>query len=78
MWFWNRCEIYCGNSMKIFSELRDVLSINALRYDYKIKYNGSRRYGTFGENPDYSYQYYLYVHKKDYDQADYMINHKNT
>lgn len=76
MWIWNRREIYYGYSMKTFSELRDCLAFNKLRYDYKIRTSGNSRFGHLGENMEYNQQYYLYVHKKDYDNAVYFINKK--
>ena len=32
------------------------------------------RTGTFGQNMDLNYEYIIYVHKKDYEKATYVIN----
>ena len=36
---------------------------------------GSQRatWGSIGENLDYAYQYYIYVHKNDYEEAAYLL-----
>lgn len=79
MWFWNRIEIYCGYSLKEFSDLRTSLASNGIRYDYKmINRNKSRaRVGTLGQNPHYDTLYYLYVHRKDYECAMYCTSQKD-
>ena len=74
----NRREIYTGFSMEEFAKMREILSSNQIKYSVKV-FNpnyGSRESGrgTFGENPNYFYQYYIYVHKKDYEEACYHIN----
>ena len=75
IFFWNRKEVYFGTSMEKFSEVRSLLSINKIKYSYKVINNsssfGSNRghTGTFGQRIEYSYQYYVYVHKNDYEDA---------
>ena len=32
------------------------------------------RTGSFGQNMDLNYEYRIYVHKKDYENAKYLIN----
>ena len=61
--------------------MRDILSQNGI--DYIVKTTnlqtapilGNRRAhtGSFGINPDYSYEYKIYVHKKDYVKAVSLI-----
>ena len=72
---WNRREVYVGNSLKRFNEECNILSLNGIKYDYRVVDNngssflgGSRRArtGTFGENMEISKTYYIYVHKDDY------------
>jgi hypothetical protein len=79
---WNRKEVFIGNSLQEFNEVRDKLSSNRLKYVYKIvdstspSYFGSSnraRMGTYGVNMDYTKTYYLYVHKKDYDMAQAFV-----
>lgn len=75
MFFWNRVEIYCGYSYQEFIELRNALMDAHLRYDYRfVNHNKKNR---FGGNQKYSTMYYLYVHKKDYEQAMYLTSNRN-
>ena len=71
--FWNRKEVFMGNSMKRLSEVRSILSVNKIEYMYKIvslNQGVTRgRTGTLGVNMDYLNTYYVYVHKKDYTNA---------
>jgi len=75
--FWNRKEVYMGNSLERFYEARQRLEDNGIKYDYKLVSNNSAslfgssrsQFGSFGENLQLSTMYYLYVHKKDYDYA---------
>ncbi len=81
MWFWNRIEVYCGYSLTEFSELRDILASKGLNYSYRLVNRSSSasfasnraRSGTFGQNPALDTQYYLYVHKKDYENAMFYL-----
>lgn len=78
--FWNRKEVFMGNSMQRLSEVRTILSTNKIKYEYKVVSLNQGvprgRTGTFGENMDYLYTYYIYVHKKDYANA-YSVLQKN-
>ena len=71
--FWNRKEVFMGNSMQRLSEVRNILSTNKIKYKYKVVSLNQGvprgRTGTFGENMDYLNTYYIYVHKKDYANA---------
>lgn len=72
MLFWNRVEIYCGFSLKEFSELRNALAAQGIRYDYRIVNNSptsNRILFSMGTDLKYQSMYYLYVHHKDYDRA---------
>ncbi|VYU56120.1 hypothetical protein [Clostridium tertium] len=79
---WNRKEIYYGFSLEQFSNIRSILSQNRIRYDVRTisrtssKSLGSTRgfIGSFGENPNLAYEYYIYVHKDDYSKALVAIN----
>lgn len=79
---WNRKEVFVGNSLQKFTEVRDTLSSNEIKYKYKVvdstspSYFGSSnraRTGTFGVNMDYTKTYYIYVHKNDYDNAQALL-----
>lgn len=78
--FWNRREVYMGFSLQKFSEIKDILLANNIKYDYKVINNISgntrARFGSFGMNSKYEYEYYLYVHKNDYDYAFAKISGK--
>jgi hypothetical protein len=84
MWFWNRAEVYLGWSLEEFSKMKSLLVDNYIKYDYKVVDNSSygvsnRRasgMGTFGENSKFRVQYYLYVYKKDYERAQYILSRK--
>ncbi|HZX21111.1 MAG TPA: hypothetical protein VFF25_01845 [Clostridia bacterium] len=78
----NRKELYMTFSMEEQSNIRQVLSQNNI--DYYIKtinrmspslLGSSRgRRGSFGQNMSLNYEYIIYVHKRDYDTAKYIIN----
>jgi hypothetical protein len=71
--FWNQKEIFMGNSLKKFSEVRAVLSANKIKYKYKVVSQNQGmnrgRTGIFGENMKYSNTYYIFIHNRDYDIA---------
>lgn len=79
MLFWNKVEIYCGFSLKEFSELRNSLAVEGIRYEYKlVQLNNNRaRLGSLGQNPQFDTQYYLYVHQKDYHNAMHLTSNRN-
>lgn len=85
MFVWNRKEIYNGFSIKEFNRLRDILSEKGIQYDYRTVnrstssgFGSTRgRMGSIGENLNYSYEYYIYVHKNNYDNAVFAINTYN-
>lgn len=79
MLFWKKVEIYCGYSLKEFTELRDALAVKNIPYDYKIVnlFERSKRSGHIRLNPDYNEMYYLYVHLKDYDKAMFCTSNRH-
>lgn len=79
---WNRKEVFVGNSLERFNEVRYKLSSNGINYEYKVvdstspSYFGSSnrtRTGTFGVNMNLAKTYYLYVHKSDYNNAQALL-----
>jgi len=82
LFIWNRKEIYNGFSIKEFNRIKDILSQKGIKYDYKTVnlkssslFDSTRgRVGSMGENLDASYEYYLYVNKKEYDEAIFAIS----
>ena len=75
--FFNRKELLITVDMSRRSNVCDILSDNGI--DYKIKVTNLQsasafssmrgRRGSFGINQNYSYEYKVYVHRKDYDYA---------
>lgn len=77
LWFWNKQEIYMGYCMEKFRAVRTCLEEEKIKYDYKVinrnepSVLGSNRgrSGSFGIPTEMMYTYYIYVNKKDYEQA---------
>lgn len=75
--FWNRREVFVGQSMEKFSQVRQILSSKGIKYTYKVLNRNTsgltggtrRRTGTFGQSNMAQYMYYVYVHRKDYEMA---------
>ncbi|MDD3174548.1 MAG: hypothetical protein PHF63_12970 [Herbinix sp.] len=81
MLFWNRVEIYCGYSLKDFSELRNVLAYHNIKYDYKLVNNNKMnriRHGNLTAFTNHETLYYLYVNHKDYDHAMFITSNRNS
>lgn len=76
----NRKELCSVFSMNEQVNIREALSRNNIKYHIRTINNMSRsgstrgRSGSFGQNMDLNYQYIFYVHKRDYDEARYVIN----
>ena len=75
----NRRELITTFSMDAQAGIRGILSQNGI--DYRVKTNSHPsgsctrgRTGSFGQNADYAYQYTIYVHRNDYEKAQYLIN----
>lgn len=78
----NRKELLTTWSMEEQIRVREVLAKNGI--DYRIRTvnpsarstaasSGRSRMGSCGVNSDCAYQYYIYVHRRDYDRARAMI-----
>ncbi len=73
MMFWNRREVYMGFSMEQMGLVRQTLADNDIEYTYRVVNNGMSR--TFSaQNPNFICQYYVYVHKKDFEKAQAVLN----
>lgn len=78
----NRKELIVTMEINRQSEVRDILSQNGIDYTVKttnlqsspILGNRRGRVGNFGINQDYSYEYKIYVHKKDFEKAVCLIH----
>ena len=76
-----RKELLITFDVKHQNHIRDILSANGIKYAVKVTnrqnaaiLGSSRaRTGSFGVNTDMSYEYKIYVHKKDYDNAMRLI-----
>jgi hypothetical protein len=63
--------------MKHQENVRDILDANGIKYTIKVTnrqnaavLGSSRaRVGSFGMHPDLAYEYKIYVHRNDYDNA---------
>ena len=78
----NRTELLVTFSMEEQNRVCSILAVNGI--DYRIKTvnpsarsyiggSGRGRSGSFGINNDAAYQYYIYVHSKDYERAKHLI-----
>ena len=72
-----RKELLITLDMKRQANVRDILTANGIDYTVKVTnlenatvIDSSRaRIGSFGTNQNSAYEYKIYVHKKDYDNA---------
>lgn len=78
----NRKELILTWEMKKQLEIRNILSANNIDYTISVKnmldrnsFGRSARshYGSMGINAECLYEYKIYVNKKDYEQAVYLI-----
>ena len=80
--FWNREVIYKGSSKKRYDEIINILTINNIKYDYKIENKNSSKgplidkmmIGSLQKSEDFSFEYIIYIDKKDYGLAEYLIS----
>ena len=80
--FFNSESLWIGFEMDRFNQIRDVLDNNSIPYKYKVKNHlgqfsgrgtirGSK--GSFGNSTEQMYQYEIFVYKKDFEQAKFVI-----
>lgn len=85
IFIWNRKEVYNGFSMEEFNRVKDILSAKEIQYNFRTVNrttssgfdNTREKVGSMGENIKYSYEYYIYVNKSNYDDALFAINNYN-
>ena len=74
----NRKELITTMDMQRQANIRSVLSANGIAYTVRTEnLQGSSAFGgrsrghsgSFGVDPTYSYEYHIYVHKNDYENA---------
>ena len=73
-------ELLVTSSMEQKSKALDILSRNKIKYYLKTKDNfdggfssGRRDLGSFGMDASVRYTYYIYVSKKDYGEAEFLL-----
>lgn len=57
------------------SKVRVLLAEHHIPYYVRTINQQDHRQRTLGINSDYDYEYIIYVHKKDYPEAMYILNH---
>ena len=73
----NRKELLITLDVKRYGDVRDILSANGINYTVKVTnrqaaavVGSSRaRVGSFGANQSFAYEYKIYVHNNDYENA---------
>ena len=82
MTIFNRKLLFQTFSLKIQAQIREALNANGIEYKIKTRSMSgpalfSSRHantGTFGMNMDCNYEYLIYVHKDDFEKAEYLLN----
>jgi len=64
--FWNRYEVWFGQSIENFKNARDILADNNIKYRFRITTRGAIGGRVLRT-------YYLYVHKKDAEEAEFLL-----
>lgn len=81
----NRKEVCITYDMKRQAEVRDILQGAGMDYVIRTKNRtgsafvrgGTRAYtGSFGRDQMMDYEYHIYVHKDDYEEAMHLIREK--
>lgn len=82
----NRKVIFSSFSMEKQAMVKNILDNNGIKYYEKVVNrrsassfgNGTRsRTGSFGEKSSYTYEYIIYVHKKNFERANrYLYNQR--
>lgn len=77
MFLWQKKEVLVTFSMEDFNRVKSVLAANHIPYDWKVTPEaGSGRDRTMGTafmDQSVLRQYYLYVKKKDYARAEFLV-----
>lgn len=84
----NKSDVYIGYSLNEMNRVRDILDREKIKYDYKvINHSGQwipgrgtarANFGSAGVDPAYERQYKIFVNKKDYERAKYLIHQENN
>lgn len=79
----NRKELITVFSIKQQGIIRELLNSEGIKYSIKtvdqrspLPFSSGNRSqtGTFGENLEMNMEYIIYVHKDDFEKADYILN----
>lgn len=83
MFSFNKSDVYVGYSLVEMNRVRDILDREKIKYDYKVINHGGQwipgrgtaraNFGSAGVDPAYERQYKVYVDKKDYERAKYLV-----
>ena len=75
MFFWNRREVYCGQSEAAFRAVCDILSNNDIAYTFKLRRHNLMpgQGGGRATIDSAATLYYIYVDKSDAEQARYLV-----
>ena len=80
--FFNSESLWIGFEMSRFNQIRDVLDSKSIPYKYKVRNHlgqfsgrGTIRgtKGSFGNPTEQMYQYEVFVYKKDFEKAKFVI-----
>ena len=77
----NRHELLVTLDMNRQAEIRDILASNNIKYVIKtinlqhthLAGNRRIRTGNIGIQEEYSYEYRIFVHKRDYEKTKYFL-----
>lgn len=79
----NRKELITVFSMEQQGIIRELLNSEGIKYSIKkvdqrspspFSSGNRSQTGTFGENLEMNTEYIIYVHKDDFEKADYILN----
>ncbi len=80
--FFNSESLWIGFEMDRFNQIRDALDNNSIPYKYKVRNHlgqfsgrGTIRgtKGSLGISTEHMYQYEIFVYKRDFEQAKFLI-----
>lgn len=78
----NRKEVLITYDINRFIKAKEILSVHSIRsisqtlnlQNSSILGSSRARYGSFGLNPSFRYEYKLFVHKQDAQKALYLVS----
>lgn len=74
IFFWNRKELWVGESLEYLNKLKTILAVSRIEYYTRVvaQRRVRRNRGGIFEGKDL---YYLYVNKNEYDKAKHLVSH---